>query len=376
MRSQYLYTYLLLSIGLLSCKERFEPNLPLIPQGYLVVEGFINADGPTRIKLSRTTPLDQKKTFKPELNAVLRVEGDDNTSFGLSAQPNGLYTSPTLTINPSRKYRLHIKTKDNKEYLSEFGSVKITPPIDSVSWKQDGRGVQVYVDTHDPQNKTIYYKYDYDETWEIQSAYYASYRYVNGIIRESLPTDPNVFNCWRYDTSNTIILGSSAKLEKDIIHLNPVLHIPIGDEKFGVRYSIQLKQYALDKEGYQFLEQMKKNTETLGTIFDPQPSSLKGNIRAIADPNEIVVGYINTTTVQQKRIFISNAQLSGKTFSIYQLCSTQDVPNIPDSIRVYVPPSWPYAAIFAPGLIAYKVSSSYCVDCRQRGGINIKPSFW
>src|SRR6187200_2294912 len=132
-------------IFLFGCKEPFEPDLPSVPQGYLVVEGFINAKGATEIKLSRTTPLDVKKTFKAELNASLKVEGDDNTSFSLTGLPNGRYLG-TGFINPQRKYRLRIKTKDAKEYLSDFVSVKITPPIDSVSWEEDERGVQVYVD--------------------------------------------------------------------------------------------------------------------------------------------------------------------------------------------------------------------------------------
>jgi hypothetical protein len=367
----------------IGCKEPFEPNLPPKPTGYLVVEGFINAQGPTEIKLSRTTPLDQKKTFKAELNATVNIEGDDNSSFSLANLSNGIYLSGTLPIDRNKKYRLRIKTKTGSEYLSDFSEVKITPPIDSVSWKEEERGVQIYVDTHDPQDKTIYYRYDYDETWEIHSAYSANYKVdritSNGqiLIRPTNPSDPQIFNCWKYDTSVNIILGSSAKLEEDIIHLNPVLFIPTKDEKIGIRYSIQLRQYALDKEGYAFMEQMKKNTEGLGTIFDPQPSLLKGNIHSISDPKEIVIGYINATTVQEQRIFISEAQLANTGFNIYESCPSQKVPNNNDSLRVLIPPAWPYAAIFeGPTIIGYEVANSRCIDCRERSGSNIKPSFW
>jgi hypothetical protein len=367
----------------IGCKEPFEPNLPSVPQGYLVVEGFINAKGATEIKLSRTTPLDVKKTFKAELNASLKVEGDDNTSFSLTALPNGRY-SGTGFINPQRKYRLRIKTKDSKEYLSDFVSVKITPPIDSISWQEEEKGVQVYVDTHDTQNNTTYYKYDFDETWEIRSAYAANYKVesvtASGqiIIVQNNPSNPQIFYCWKYDTSTSIILASSAKLDKDIIHLQPIVFLPAKDERLGIRYSIQLRQYALDKEGYQFMEQMKKNTEALGTIFDPQPSLLKGNIHSSSDPNEIVIGYIPATTVEQTRIFISASQLVNRGFSIYSECPAIRVPNKNDSLRAaLVPPAWPHNAIFeGPSIIAYDVSESRCVDCRLRGGINVRPSFW
>jgi len=370
-------------IFLFSCKEPFEPDLPSVPQGYLVVEGFINAKGATEIKLSRTTPLDVKKTFKAELNANLKVEGDDNTSFSLTGLPNGKY-SGTGFINPQRKYRLRIKTKDSKQYLSDFISVKITPPVDSISWQEEEKGVQVYVDTHDPQNNTIYYKYDYDETWEIHSAYSANYKVESVsptgliIIVPNNPSNPQMFYCWKYDTSTSIILGSSAKLENDVIHLKPLVFIPAKDERLGIRYSIQLRQYALDKEGYQFMEQMKKNTEALGTIFDPQPSLLKGNIHSASDPNEIVIGYITATTVEQSRIFITQLQLMNRGFNIYSECPAMRVPNNNDSlIWAGVPPAWPHNAIMqGPVIIAYEVSDARCVDCRLRGGINVKPAFW
>ena len=54
-----------------------------------------------------------------------------------------------------------------------------------------------------------------------------------------------------------------------------------------------------------------------------------------------------------------------------------DVPNRPDSLAKYIPPQWPYDAIFeGPAIKAYKVAEPFCVDCRLRGGSNIKPSFW
>jgi hypothetical protein len=377
------FGYLVVAILLIQCKERFEPDLPVVPQGYLVVEGFINAQGVTQIRLSRTAPLNQKKTFKAELNASIKVEGDDNSAFSLSALPNGIYTSAASSLDPLRKYRLHIKTKDNKEYLSDFTAVKITPPIDSVSWEEEDKGVQIYASTHDPQNKSIYYRYDYDETWEIQSAYAANYKVdtiLPGqiIIRPTTLADPQIFYCWKYDTSTNIILGSSAKLETDIIHLQPIIFIPTKDEKIGIRYSIQLRQYALDKEGYQFMEQMKKNTEALGTIFDPQPSALRGNIHSLSDPTETVIGYITTTTMRQQRIFISRRQLVNTGFNIARDCNEQTVRNLYDSLSAVIPPGWPHTAIFGRGpfIEAYKVSNPICVDCRLRGGINVKPSFW
>ena len=130
---------------------------------------------------------------------------------------------------------------------------------------------------------------------------------------------------------------------------------------------------------HQFLEQMKKNTESLGTIFDPQPSAIKGNIHAVSDPDEMVIGYINATTAQEQRIFISEPQLVNRGFNIYNFCSDFEIINNRDSLKPYIPGYWPYvldvSRLRAP-LYVYFFSTPECVDCRLRGGVNVKPNFW
>jgi hypothetical protein len=255
--------------------------------------------------------------------------------------------------------------------------------MDSVSWTKENDGVQIYVTTHDDLNKSIYYRWEYDETWEIHSAYYAFYKYANtnannyNIVPRG-SAEPNIFYCWKYDTLRNIVLQSSEKLTKDIISLKPLRFISYLDEKLGVRYSIQVRQYALDKEGYQFYELLRKNTESLGTIFDPQPSVLNSNIHSLSDPKELVIGYIGVATMQQQRIFIDSWQLGLVTYNILRECESKDVVNNPDSLAPYSSPYWwPYDAVFqGPAIKAYKISESRCVDCRLRGGNNTKPSFW
>jgi hypothetical protein len=374
MKSLYFVGVLIFLIG---CKEPFDPELPVVPNGHLVVEGYINAQGITQIKLSRTISLDQKKVLRPELNATLQIQGEDNSSYSFITAVNGTYSSTSNILNPSTRYRLRIRTKDNKEYLSDYASVKITPLMDSVSWAKEKDGVQIYVTTHDDQSKSIYYRWEYDETWEINSAFFAFYKYDNGKIVLRGTNEPNIYYCWKYDTLRNIVLQSSERLTKDIISLKPLRFIPYLDERMGVRYSIQVRQYALDKEAYQFYELIRKNTESLGTIFDPQPSVISGNIHSLSDPKELVIGYIGITTMQQKRIFIDAWRLGVITYNIHKECESVDVLNHPDSLALHIPPRWPYDAIFeGPGIKAYKIAESRCVDCRLRGGNNVKPSFW
>ncbi|HEU4633145.1 MAG TPA: DUF4249 domain-containing protein [Flavisolibacter sp.] len=372
MRTIVFFTILILA----GCKDPYE--LPLRPsdEESLVVEGFLNSgQGGTTITLSRAVDLQGNVQFKPELGAQLFVKGKDNNTFPLAEAGNGNYTVAQLPLAAGQEYRLHIITSNGKEYQSDYIVVKQTPPIDSVSWKREGDGIGIYANTHDPANNSKYYRWEYEETWEIHSYFEPVYKWISGSTVEPLPTGEANFRCWKYLNSSAIFIGTSSKLQSDVIAEAPLIHIPINSEKLAVRYSILVKQYVLPKEGYEFFQLMKKNTESLGTIFDAQPSELRGNIHCISDPGELVIGYVSASSVEEKRIFITDREAGG-TFHMY--CESISILNDPDTIKVWMPSYLPYDAEKDPfgKILRYKISTQPCIDCTKRGGDLNKPSYW
>jgi hypothetical protein len=179
MKKLFLYISFLIMI-IPGCKEKYLPPITSPDTGYLVVEGYISSGPqPTNILLSRTTKLYDSIQIQYEHNAAVNVEGENQETFLLYENGNGVYLSPTpLNLNSNSKYRLHIRTQDNKEYTSDFVPFKHTPAIDSISWQRENGGLKIYVNTHDDQNNTRYYQLKYEETWEIHSAYKSALKYL------------------------------------------------------------------------------------------------------------------------------------------------------------------------------------------------------
>jgi hypothetical protein len=364
---------LVIFTGLFSCRERFSPNVPSLEQSFLVVEGNLNAGrDSTVIRLTRTYKLDANASIKTEDKATVTVEGSDNTVRGLTWRGNGYYTSLDLNMVINTNYRLRIKTTTGKEYVSDFVKARETPLIDSISWEREEKGVRIFANTKDLTNNSRYYRWDFDETWEIRSFYHSFYIYQgNGVRRRVLPAE-DVFFCWKYDISRSIPLANSTRLQNDVIYKAPIMFIPNKDERLSVRYSIFVRQYALDKEAYNFYELMKKNTEEIGSIFTPQPSEIRGNLDCVTDPSEYVLGYVTASTVKTQRIFIKV-----DSWQFPQNCPDFRVPDRPDSIAFYFASGAliPYDFFTDPDF-HYKGSYPECCDCTRRGGSLIKPSYW
>ncbi len=384
-----LLLFIISFIGL-KCAKPYNPSVVAGNNNYLVVEGNINTGtDSTTIYLSRTTNIASGITSLPELNATVTIQDNQNGSYNLHSNGDGNYTSALLTLDPSRMYRLNVTTADGKTYLSDYVPAKVSPNIDSVGFKAQSTGVQIYVNTHDPINATHYYRWDYTETWQFHSMYASEY-VTNGT--EIVPRQPSqqIYQCWTNDLSNDIELASSAKLSQDVIYQSPLTFIPSTSEKIGIRYSILVKQYAMTTDGYNYYSLLKQNTEQLGSIFDAQPSTLTGNIHCTTSPTIPVIGYVTAGTVAQKRIYINYAQLPNYR-TVYPYNCEQDTayfmdPRFPanppiNTVAVWLIPrnsaSVPTIALttMQGTVIGYLFSDHDCVDCSVRG-TTTPPSFW
>ncbi|MEO6851503.1 MAG: DUF4249 domain-containing protein [Mucilaginibacter sp.] len=375
-------------IFIVSCKKPFAPAGIQSATGFLVVEGVIDpGNDTTRFKLSRVVKLDTI-TAAPVTNALVFIEGMDNSTSQLNGNAAGIY-SLRLSLDNSQKYRLHIKAADGKDYKSDYVDIKITPGIDAINYKIKNNELQISLDTHDETNNTRYYRWNYIETWQFHSRYESTY-VSNGDSVIARRADQQVYFCYANDNSNSILLGSSARLTKDVISAAPIVFIPPTSERIEKKYSILVNQYALTSDAYNFWENIKKNTEELGSIFDAQPSEIAGNIHCTTNPEEPVIGYVSASTFSSKRIFIDNSSLPTDWKPVYPYnCPTDSVflewfngkEYINQENQVFNYKKGGYSEIPITAIkskkngLGHLGAAPVCVDCTLRGTLK-KPSFW
>lgn len=355
---------------LAGCKDVYNPPLKNAHLNYLVVEGDIIAGtDSTFIYLSRTIPVNDTSIVQPETNARITVEDSLGNSYALQNENNGIYFSAPLNIDPSKNYRLHIFTGDGKEYASDFVPVSISPKIDSVSWNVNANtGLSIYVNTHDPQNATHYYRWDYTETWEHRAKDISQLIYNNG-LRPRLP-DEQIYRCWNIQNSTSIYLFSTDGLSSDVVYNEPLLTIPYADEKISVVYSMLVTQHTLTQQGYQYWTNLKNNTETLGSLFDPQPFADYGNIHCLTNPAEPVLGFISACSVAKQRIYIKNDDITWPYISPPCIDTIVSHSNID-----YFFTQTDFVPLYYGIFNSVHATLPECGDCRQHGGTTIKPSY-
>ena len=279
-----LLLFILMILGSLNCKEVYQPPATQNNPNLLVIDGIIiSGIDSSVITLSRTRGLSSLEPSEKVLGAQVSVVGETGVEYGLSDEFNGRYISYGLSLDTSQLYQLKILTPDGNEFRSELSHVRTSPPIDSVYWGPDSaNNVHIYLNTHDPTNNTRYYRWEYVETWEYHSAYQSFLQLVND-IPVFRPLNEQVYRCYKTQASSTIDVTNTSRLSSDIVNKFEINSVPDGSEKISEEYSSLVKQYAITAEAFNFWQNLKKNTEQLGSLFDLQPFTELGNIHCVND---------------------------------------------------------------------------------------------
>lgn len=368
-----------------ACVEPFEANVSASQVDLLIVDGYINiGPGETRIMLSKVSKLDQEGGIQYEEDADVHIENDDSEAFLLNETDRGIYTSGELNLPANKQYRLYIKLSNGKEYRSELQTPKITPPIDSVHWEYKPDLIYIYANAHDTEGDSRYYRWTYQEDWQIRTPFQAFLKYDESqdlIVTRADPERIDMNDCYRKVKSNKLIFGTTAVLQDDVIKF-PVTTIPHNSERTSLKYSIIVKQHALTQDEFNYLTLMNKNTTQTGSFFDPMPSQLFGNINRINNATETVIGYVGVYTTEQITKFILKAELPPGNNSQLN-CTTIDFEDNFENRMQYLSGSQPtYIPYLLYNLNGNPVApmikampAKDCMDC-QSDDTGPRPDYW
>lgn len=366
---------LVVFFGIQACIDTFSPPEVNSDEGYLVVDGFLNLSMDTSvIALRHSQNVNAGGIPNIETRARLKVETEKGESYAFTEMPGGKYFLAPQSLSVNNKYRLDILTQDGRHYQSAFVQAVATPEIDSIGAKVDGvRNAMVFsVNTHDNSGKTRFYRWTFEETYEYNAPLYSALEVIGKPENpEIISRRQDVNTCWRTTVSTNIMLGSTIKLSRDEIKDLPISIVDISTRKLLVRYSVLVKQFGLTREEFEYWTDLSKTTQTTGSLFDPLPSQVTGNIKNIKDNKELVFGYFSAATATTKRIFVS------PRLGRPDVCLTDTLPA-----TACGDPEKECALETSNLLAGYLddstvlAASPYCLDCRLQGGTIIKPSFW
>jgi hypothetical protein len=368
MRSQRII-YLILFFALVArCTVEFFPDKDK-NQVQLVVEGMItDQDRANRIKLSTSTPIGTPLVRKAVKGAILTITDENGIITTLTESPAGTYLTDSTEFRGriGGRYSLNIKI-NNVNYETDFIEMKPVPAINSLYYEKEvitssgdtsdiEEGCKIYVDSYDPSGKCLFFRWDYNETWE----YRIPYAVTNKV-------------CWVDQRSDEILIKNTSQYNQARVTKYPILFISNKTDRLKDTYSILVNQYSLNESEYNFWERVQSISQNVGSLYDITPMAIPSNIRCSTNPEEIVLGYFSVSAVAQKRLFIHDKFFGLPNFYVY--CATDTLTGqLPETglntefwvIEDYGDEPLPFWVI---------TTFKECADCSTRG-TKARPPFW
>lgn len=287
---------------LVSCVDSFRLDVDG-SSGLLVVEGLISDEETTHtVKLSRSVSFSNTgivSTYSvPEQNAVVKVSDDLGNEFEFIEDAAGTYkTVGTIKGEVGRSYRLSVITSDGEQYESEAELMPGVPEINSLTYEYSEReyesessgniltsyGFDIHVVVNDPPGVDNFYKW----------------KSIATIEYSSVTELPDQATCW-YDItpleSGVVVFADNYSEGKEFREL-----VAVAPYERITNIKVLVSQFSLSEPAYNFWQLISQQQNNTGSIFDPAPVGIKGNIKNV-NSDEVVLGFFGASAVTRKYI--------------------------------------------------------------------------
>jgi len=361
------------------CIDPFEPDINE-EENLITIDGsMIKGRVKQAITITRASSL-MDPEFMPLENCNVKIIDDSGNEFMFYEESGGTYVAEIDDefLQYNRQYKLVFSTPEGNTYESALETLLKSAPVDSFysikesqyssSSEEMEERVQFYVDLKAPEEGTRYYRWEVVETYEYHSPYYID-GYYDGQEYYYFPRPlDSLYACWTTQKVSGLYSSNTINLIKNEKKKIPLNYVARGSIKLSVKYSLLIRQYALNEGAYDYWHQAKVEAEESGGLYTSQPAQSISNIVNINDKEEKVLGFFWASSRSEKRIFFEEPSQYVKPFDYCVL----------DTLDTVYPGPGPYPIYFTynPLTDTRKTANQECFDCTKKGGSLEKPDFW
>lgn len=322
----------------------------------VVVDGdFTDSPGPHQVRLTRPNKFAFSK-FEFIRDAAVYILDDvgNKAQYHLQFLPGDtFYELPpgAMPAVPGRLYHLEIVMPNGRTYRSHPQSLpqkvesdslivegRIVPRVSGTDLVVEDERAYLTVRTTVPAGANDVYL-----RWDAHCVYYFPELVQSG------PLPPPTKQCYvsdYFNLQNIPLLRLQNQVGKTV---DFEIGSKLVDQAFGNSLYFNVVQRSISAEAFKFWEGFAKVANPQGTVFDPPPGEVRGNIFNPNDPAEVPLGYFEVASVDTLRRKIFNGDL-GQTYYVLPPCD-------PNQYESY--------------------SKSECFDCLiLKNSTTAKPTWW
>jgi hypothetical protein len=147
--------------------------------------------------------------------------------------------------------------------------------------------------------------------------------------------------CWVNERSGQINVFDDMLLGGNQIRERPITFVrlfnPNGSRHYRGKYHVEVKQLSLTREAYNYWSSIKEQIVSSGSIFEPPPFAIIGNMTNTSNAEDPVFGYFGASSISKKDIIIPASEAP---FPMYDTLIWSDDCRALSNSTPYKPSFW------------------------------------
>lgn len=296
-----------------ACIDEIKLNVDT-EQRTLVVDGFVTDNlGDFQLKLSQSSVIGigNDNILDPESGARVTLLDTDGGSYPYTEleEDAGIYRLEAFKAERDKFYFIDIVLQNGKHYQSKPSKLRSSSKIDDISYTVSENTFRNNVgDLVTEEQITL--KIDTDVRDAVQPPFLRWRVEGEYVIREGGGVNLNPKRCFVTNNldQNVVSVFDARELSEGTLK-NQEIASTILNFRFTEQFCFHISQYSISEEEFDYWNNIKEVIEINGSLFDPPPGTVIGNIRNIEDPNEIAVGYFSVASIFSLRDFVNGDEL-------------------------------------------------------------------
>ncbi|MEO1054770.1 MAG: DUF4249 domain-containing protein [Bacteroidota bacterium] len=244
-------------------------------------------------------------------NAQVTLFDDQDASEAYVPLGNGRYrmNKNDIEVVAGRTYHIEVELNGNT-YRSEPAVMPARVPADSTYFRveediledEDGLRrevffIKLFVDTPVNLEQTSFLRWTMDEMFQV--------------VLSPCPIETCCVCYYEPREINTsfILFDGSGTGTQQISGLELMRKQPLPHYEYQIRHYFNVYQHILTEDALRYWERIDIINNQEGTIFDPIPASIPGNISNVDNANEQVLGYFQVMDIDTVRTFATRSRL-------------------------------------------------------------------
>ena len=344
------YSFLLF-ILLLGCEDVYRPDIDVV-DNVLVADARISADEAVNyVHLYKSVAYyDNASSGAAVSNANVQLIDSNGNEYELLHSAGGQYAL-NLSLNPDLQYKLKIEY-EGEQYESTFEKVPPKPSIDSIYGYEEievrhesgdndvdnvdrSEGVRLYADIT-PGNENPYCRFT--------SRFVLQYNYATEVPGSGGIPMPKTVYGWRslYPQGTFNIAAPPEYSATKQIKKHPLYFlknsVKTGEDHIFSGWIVILYQHAITESAHSYYNDLNKQLDSEGKIFDPLYVQARSNIKCISNTDQKILGNFEISVSNETWYYLR--YMSPTTgFVLREIDERYDVPLSGEQIDI-VPDFW------------------------------------